>query len=240
VIDTGASDSILVAEGLSRRFGNRAVVDGIDLALDRGNCLALFGPNGAGKTTLLRMLGGLLRPSSGTAKIAGKALPGGPDIRALVGVISHYTLLYEALTARENVELAARLYHLDNVAERTTNALNRMRMLEHEHTHVRNMSRGMRQRISIARATVHEPSIVLADEPFTGLDESGTTALTGLFRELLGANATMIIVTHNLSEGLALATHAAVMRNGRFARFDRGSFNRDTYAAEYREIVAHD
>ena len=226
--------------GLTRVFAGRRAVDAVDFTLEPGECLALFGPNGAGKTTLLRLLAGLLKPSAGWARITGVPLPGGARVRAAVGLISHESMLYGALTARENVEFAARLYGVRDPRAAATMALASMRIEHRGDTPVRALSRGMRQRVSIARATVHEPVVVLLDEPFTGLDQSGAVALTAVLSELRGRGATLILVTHNLTEGLTLATHAAIMRDGRFVRFERrDSLDAPGYAATYRELVSH-
>jgi heme exporter protein A len=199
----------------------------------------MFGPNGAGKTTLLRVLAGLLKPSSGSARLSGVPLPGGTLARSRVGLISHNTMLYEALSARENVSFAAQLYGIRDPQTRADDALRRMSMLERADAPVRLLSRGMRQRVSIARAIVHSPQLVLADEPYSGLDESGARALTTILRQLRSSGTAVIIVTHNLSEGLSLATHAAVMQRGRFVRYDpRDALDPASYAETYREAVA--
>src|SRR5829696_3700082 len=135
--------AVVEADSVARAFGARRVVDGVSLTVRAGECLALFGPNGAGKTTLLRLLGGLLKPSGGTARIAGENVPGGPEIRRRIGVISHRTLLYDALTARENVEFFARLYGVANPEEATTRSLERMRIADQADSPVRSLSRGM-------------------------------------------------------------------------------------------------
>ena len=236
-----ATGAVVTAENLSRAFGSRRAVDGVSLAVARGESLAIFGPNGAGKTTLLRTLGGLLRPSSGVARIDGVKLPGGPDVRRRIGVISHHSLLYDALTARENVEFAAKLYGVADPRGKSERALQRMRILDRADTPVRALSRGMRQRVSVARATVHDPSVVLADEPFTGLDVVGAGALSNLLNELISTGASLILVTHNVDEGLSLATHAAVMRAGRIVRLDRRSdIEPAAFANDYARLVASD
>jgi heme exporter protein A len=227
-----------VAE-LTRAFGPRKAVAGVTFSLAPGDCLAVFGPNGAGKTTLLRLLAGLLKPSSGSARLAGIPLPGGTLARSRVGLISHHTMLYEALSARENVSFAARLYGIRDPRTRVDDALSRMGMLDRADAPVRLLSRGMQQRVSIARAMVHSPQVVLADEPYSGLDESGARALSVLLKELRSAGTAIIIVTHNLAEGLSLATHAAVMQRGKFVRYDASDrINPASYAATYREAVA--
>ena len=204
-----------------------------------GECLAVFGPNGAGKTTLLRMLAGLLKPTSGTARIGGVELPGGPDVRAAVGLISHASMLYGALTARENVELAAKLYSVPDARRAALQALERMRVADRADAPVRALSRGLQQRVSIARAMVHQPGVVLLDEPFTGLDAAGAAALTNLLTSLMSHGAALILVTHNIEEGLSLATRAAIMRDGRFARVEeRASLDVAAYAASYRALVS--
>lgn len=230
---------IVEVAALTRAFASRLAVAGVSFSLGAGECLALFGPNGAGKTTLLRVLAGLLKPTSGSARVSGIPLPGGSVARSRVGLISHHTMLYDALSPRENVSFAARLYGIRNPGARVDDALRRMSMLERADTPVRSLSRGMQQRVSIARAMVHAPQIVLADEPYSGLDDNGARALTSLLRELRSAGTSIIIVTHNLAEGLSLATHAAVMNRGKFARYDDGdSIDPSTYATLYREAIA--
>jgi heme exporter protein A len=230
---------LVQVQGLVRAFGTRQAVNGVDLTLARGDCLAVFGPNGAGKTTLLRVLAGLLKPTSGLVAIEGVKLPAGPSSRAAVGLISHNSMLYDALTARENIEFAARLYGLTDPRARAEEALGRMRIADRADTVVRTLSRGMQQRVSIARAVVHGPRVLLLDEPYSGLDEAGAGALSMLLADLRSGGAAMVIVTHNLAEGLSLATHAAVMRAGTFARHEpRSGIDTETYAVRYRELVS--
>ena len=234
-----APSPALAAMGLSRIFGTRCAVDSVDLTLERGDCLALFGPNGAGKTTLLRLLAGLLRPSAGTAMVNGVPLRGDAAVRAEVGLISHQSMLYGALTARENLEFAAQLYALPDPRGAAEAALRDMRVLDRADAPVRALSRGLQQRVSIARATVHRPRVVLLDEPYTGLDAAGSAALTTMLERLRDEGAALLLVTHNIDEGLSLATHAAVMRGGRMIRHDRrGDLDPSRYAREYRELVA--
>ena len=222
-----------------RSFGRRVAIRDLTFEVRDGECLALFGPNGAGKTTLLRVLAGLLRPTRGTARVAGVDLPGGAGARAVVGLISHQTMLYAALTALENVEFSARLYGVPDPRAAAVRALDRMRLAERADSPVRSLSRGMQQRVSIARAIVHNPRVVLLDEPYTGLDEVGASALSDALQSSRSAGAALVLVTHHLSEGLALATHTAIMRDGQFVQYEaRGTLGVDAYRDLYRDAVA--
>jgi heme exporter protein A len=230
--------ALLEAEALVRTFGTRRAVDGLSFSLAAGECLALFGPNGAGKTTALRLLAGLLKPTGGVARVGAERLPS-REARARIGLVSHRTLLYDALTARENVAFSARLHGIADVDGATSAALEALRVADRADLPVRALSRGLQQRVAIARAMVHLPDVLLADEPYTGLDETGSAALTLILRERLAAGAALVLVTHNLQEGLALATHAAILDRGRLTRSERATgLDPVRYAAAYRELVA--
>jgi heme exporter protein A len=230
--------ALLDAEGLTRAFDARRAVDDVSFSLAAGECLALFGPNGAGKTTLLRLLAGLISPNRGAARIAGVALPD-RDARARVGLISHRSMLYDALTARENVRFAAALHGVPDPNDATARALEALRVSDRADVAVRQLSRGLQQRVAIARAIVHAPEVLLADEPYTGLDEQGGNALTALLRERRAAGAALVVVTHHLHEGLAVASHAAIQVQGRFVRHEpTAGLDATAYAATYRSLVA--
>ena len=150
-------------------------------------------------------------------------------------------MLYGPLTARENVEFAARLQGVRDPREAAEQALAGMKILDRADAPVRSLSRGMQQRVSIARATVHAPTLVLLDEPYTGLDAAGASALTRMLETLKARGAALVLVTHNVSEGLAIATHAAVMHDGAFVRMDAAAeLDDERYIAEYRALVGGD
>ena len=223
---------------VSRTFGRRRAVNGVDLSVLGGECLSLFGPNGAGKTTLLRMIAGLLTPTTGAVRVGGRSLRDDAAARSQVGLISHQSMLYRALTARENVEFAARLHGVTDPRAAAARALDRMRVLDRGSSPVRALSRGLQQRVSIARSIVHEPSVVLLDEPYTGLDAAGGAALTHMLQALRRSGAALVLVTHNVEEGLAVSSHAAIMLGGRIVRRDDCSaIDPRAYASEYRALV---
>ena len=207
---------LVEARGASRSFGSRTIVHALDLRVHAGECLAIFGPNGAGKTTLLRLLAGLLRPTAGAISVAGGRLSSDADARARVGIITHQHVLYAALTGRENVRFAARLHGIADEAA-VTRALSGMGALEFADVPVRALSRGMQQRVTIARALVHEPLVLLADEPYTALDEAGAREVAERLAEVRARSGAIVLVTHNAAEGAAVATRTARMDNGRFS-----------------------
>lgn len=231
---------VLGADRLVRAFGARRAVDDVTLNLADGECLALFGPNGAGKTTLLRLLGGILRPTRGSVELYGTPLPGPASSRRLVGLISHHSMLYPALTVRENVKFAAECQGVVAADEAVTAVLRQFRVLDRESTPVRMLSRGLQQRVSIARALVHKPRLVLLDEPYTGLDEVGAHVFTTALSELKSSGAALVLVTHHLSEGLALADRAVVIRGGKLVHEEHriaGAFDVPAFQSRYRQLV---
>jgi heme exporter protein A len=229
------TDLVLEARGLSRDFGRRHAVRDLTFGLARGESLALFGPNGAGKTTLLRLLAGLLRPTAGHAAISGSDIRSDAGLRGRIGLISHQSMLYPPLTSLENVEFSARLHGVPDARAASMRALDAMAIAGRATSQVRTLSRGMQQRVSIARAIVHGPVVLLLDEPYTGLDASGAATLSEMLDGLRRSGATMVLVTHNVAEGLAVASHAAIMLDGRLARFGSTSgIDASTFAREYR------
>ncbi len=203
-------------EGVEKRFGHLIALRGVDLEVNEGSSLVLFGPNGAGKSTLLRLIATLGKPSTGKVRIRGVDTQQEPErVRSAIGLISHQTLLYEDLTAAENLIFYGKLYGLPDLKDRVQISLEAVGLEGREHDRVRVFSRGMKQRLAIARATLHEPAILLLDEPFTGLDASARTMLSDLLMGLREAGRTVVLVTHDLYLGLKLSDQFVILNRGR-------------------------
>jgi len=205
------------ARGLEKRFGRAVALRRIDLEIAPGTRLAVLGPNGAGKSTLLRLVAGLARPSAGSLEIAG-VVAGKPAARAQIGLIAHATFLYPQLTARENLLFAGRLHGVADPGARADALLEESDLTHVAHRAAGAFSRGMAQRLAIARGLVHDPSVVLLDEPFTGLDRSAAQKLSERLAGLHTAPRTQIVVTHDLGRVAELADRALLLVAGRIAR----------------------
>jgi heme exporter protein A len=227
----------LSAHGLERRFGAARAVRGVDLSLQGGELLLVLGPNGAGKTTLLRMLAGLARPTKGTVQVDGQPLQGQPALRRAIGLISHQTLLYDDLTAAENLRFAAGLYGLADPGQVALSALAQVGLADRADQPVRALSRGMVQRVAIARALIHSPSILLLDEPFTGLDTDSAARVRTVLAEQVARGAAVLLVTHNQAEAWDLASHVGVLVQGRWAIHEPRSGNLDAFQGRLAEAT---
>ena len=209
--------ALLAAVGLERSFGPVRVLRGIDLRIGVGDALAVVGPNGAGKTSLLRILAGLARPNAGEVRVLGRRLERSePDARRPIGFVSHQSLLYDDLTILENLALAARLYGVPDPGSAARQALDAVGLAERAADRPRRLSRGLLQRAAIARALVHQPRILLLDEPFTGLDAEAAERLRSLLLDRLSGGLGLVLVTHHLDEAWDLATRVAVLSGGRW------------------------
>lgn len=228
----------LEVRGLARSFGPVRALRGVDFALERGAALAVFGPNGAGKTTLLRIVAGLLHAERGEVRFDGRRFQrGDASQRRRIGLISHASLLYDGLTAAENLEFYGRLYGLTDVRARARAALESVGLAARAGSAAGTMSRGMVQRLAIARALLHDPDIVLLDEPFTGLDQAAAAALRAQLARLSRERRTVVLVTHNLDEGVELATHVAIQVAGRFVEYGPRSGDVESYRRRYAEAT---
>jgi len=205
------SEPAIALEGLERRYGERVALHGVTLRLQPGATLAVLGPNGAGKTTLLRVLATLLRPHSGTATVLGSPLPGdGWKVRGRVGYLGHDPLLYRDLSGRENLAYHARLHGVE--AERVQERLGAVGLGRRADDPVRDLSKGMVQRLAVARATLHDPDLLLLDEPRANLDPAAVEALEPLIGRASGK--ARVLVSHDVEGALAEADVALGLRGG--------------------------
>jgi len=224
---------MLSADNLRHAFGPVRALDGVSFTLSAGHTLALFGPNGAGKTTLLKVLAGLVRPDAGRAQVEGG--------RRAIGWIGHQSYLYGHLTVRENLLFWGALYDVPRaeLAARVDELLRRLSIADRADVPVRVLSRGQMQRVAIARALIHDPQVLLLDEPFTGLDLAAAAEFRALLAELAGAGRIVVLATHNVDEGVELATDVAFQVRGRFLHFaPRGQRSAAEVADAYRRAVA--
>ncbi|HOX19481.1 MAG TPA: heme ABC exporter ATP-binding protein CcmA [Gemmatimonadales bacterium] len=229
---------LLSARGLVRAFGALQVLRGVDLDVRAGEMLAVAGPNGAGKTTLLRLLAGLMRPSAGEVRIRGqRPTRDDPGPRRAIGLLSHHTFLYDDLTPAENLHFTARLYGLTDPAGATRAALEEVGLTARADTPVRHLSRGLLQRAAIARALLHQPDILLLDEPFTGLDAPSADRFRALLAAQLARGRALVLVSHHLAEAWDLATHVAVLSGGRWALEGSRPSDLAAFHARYAELV---
>jgi ABC-2 type transport system ATP-binding protein len=213
---------MIAAEGLTRRFGSRTVVDNVSFAVARSEIVALLGPNGAGKTTTLRMLAGLIAPSAGAVTLDGVVLTRttGSLLRSRLGFLTESPGLWERLTVRENLAVYARLYGLAAPRSAIDRALAAFELAEHDSARAGELSKGMRQKVALARALIHNPTILLLDEPTSGLDPEITRSVRRLLEERRSAGCSILISTHNLDEAERLADRVAVLQ-GRLIALDR-------------------
>ncbi len=209
---------MIEARQVIKNFGLLPVLRGLDFQVSRGEFVALLGPNGAGKTTFLRILTSLSKPTAGIVRIAGYQLPSqAAEVRRRLGVVSHQPLLYGDLTAEENLRFYARMYRVPNRTERIEEVLEIVGLAPRRRDLVRQFSRGMQQRLAIGRAIIHDPQILLFDEPHTGLDQEASAMLDGLLMEVSGVGRTVVMTSHDISKAAALATRVDILSRGRIA-----------------------
>lgn len=220
---------------LVKTFGVLPVLRGIDLDVGRGECVALLGANGSGKSTLLRLIAALSKPNSGEIRVGGWSLPREAyAVRAQIGLVAHRTLIYENLTARENLRFFGKLYDLPDIDSRIEPSLDRVGLAKRGNDLTRNYSRGMQQRLAIARALLHDPAVLLLDEPYTGLDVSAAEILDEIVTSARADGRTILLTTHELDRAARLADRAVILTKGRVG-YD-GAMP-DDLTAVYREIV---
>ena len=206
---------------LVKSFGNMKVLRGLELKVEKGSTLAIFGPNGAGKTTLIKTLASVMRPTSGSIFIEGlDTKEHSIEIRAKTGLLAHQSFLYGALSAEENLTFYGKMYGIANLKDRVNEVLSSVGLASRRYDRVATFSRGMQQRLSLARAILHHPSLLLLDEPDTGLDPEGLAVMWDIIREEVPAR-TVIFTSHNFERALGVCDEVAVLIKGRIAYSSR-------------------
>lgn len=238
--DSPASSPAIEVKNLVKAFGTFYALRNLSLQIAAGECVAIFGPNGAGKTTFLRLLSAISRPTSGEIFINGQSLSEAAlSIYRQLGVIGHQSFLYEDLTAEENLLFYARLYDVPRPSNRIDEVLSEVGLRERAKDRVRTFSRGMQQRLTIARAMLHHPSLLFLDEPYTGLDQHAASRLTSWLSQLRSERRTILLVTHDLEQGLMLADRVVIFLRGQLAwEKPAGEIDRHAWRRLYFDLIA--
>jgi heme exporter protein A len=230
---------MIEVRGLVKAYGLKPVLRGVDLHVDEGEFVALVGPNGAGKTTLLRILASLSRPTAGEVSVGGHRLPArAGDVRRILGVVSHQPLLYGDLTAQENLKFYGWMYAIPDLDDRIAQVLKTVGLWTRRHDLVREFSRGMQQRLAIGRAILHDPRVMLFDEPHTGLDQEASAMLDEVLRQVAARGRTVLMTSHDLSRTYDLAERIDILSKGVIAgSYGRGEIGPSDLPAIYRELT---
>ncbi len=231
---------VISVRKLVKRFGMKTVLRGLDFEVQPGEFVALLGPNGAGKTTFLRILASLSRPSLGEIHIAGYQLPHqAAAVRARLGVVSHLPLLYGDLTAEENLKFFGRMYGIKDGDDRISTVLDMVGLSSRRHDLVRTFSRGMQQRLAIGRAVLHDPDVILFDEPYTGLDQDACSMLDEVLQSVAAQGRTVVMTSHDLMRAEDLATRFDILSRGVIAAStSRKELGRSNLLTFYRQALA--
>jgi heme exporter protein A len=226
----GGPAPLIQAQSVHKRFGRKAVLRGVDLTVNQGEVVALLGANGAGKTTLIRLICGLDKPDRGQIALGGvQQKQAGHELRRYVGVVSHAPLLYDDLSSLENLRFFAQLYDIVDPDVRIQAVLRAVDLWHRRYDPVRTYSRGLTQRLAIGRAILHDPPVLLLDEPDTGLDQASAEMLRGLIRQLGGSNRAVLLTTHNLDRAIEWSDKICLLVDGRIV-----------YEAATNELAADD
>ena len=231
---------MITVKKLVKRFGLKAVLRGLDFEAHPGEFVALLGPNGAGKTTFLRILASLSRPSLGEIHIAGHKLPNeAAQVRARLGVVSHLPLLYGDLTAEENLRFYARMYGITNYGSRISEVLEMVGLENRRRDLVRTYSRGMQQRLAIGRAVLHDPDVMLFDEPYTGLDQDASVMLDAVLKAVAAQGRTVVMTSHDFARAEELATRFDILSRGVIAASaTRRQLKKSNLLSFYKQALA--
>lgn len=202
-------------ERLAKSFGSNRALSGVDIRVKKGDHLTIFGPNGAGKTTLIKLLSTLAKPSGGSARVEGLDISSDPvNVRRRLGVVTHPTFLYNDLTIFETLQFYGKMYRVPDLEHRIGEVISQVQLDARMHDRVGTLSHGMQKRAAIARAVLHNPSVMLLDEPESGLDPVAAIMMRGIMEALDSGDRTVVMTTHNIERGLELADHVAILHEG--------------------------
>jgi heme exporter protein A len=229
----------ILVHHLVKRFGMKTVLNSLDFQVNQGEFVALMGPNGAGKTTFLRILSSLSKPNSGRVSIAGFIIPSqAAEVRYQLGVVSHQPMLYGEFTAEENLLFFGRLYGVKLLEQRISIVLGQVGLADQRKSLVKTFSRGMQQRLSIARAILHDPQVLLLDEPYTGLDQDACEMLDTVLRQDASTGRTVVMTSHDLTRAADLATRFDVLSHGKIrASVEKANLPADGIYSFYRQAL---
>jgi heme exporter protein A len=230
---------MIQVEKLVKRFGYKWVLKGVNFSVQPGEFVGLLGPNGAGKTTLLRILTTLSKPTAGKVEIAGIPIPqGAPAVRHLMGVLSHQPLLYRELTAEENLAFFGNLYQLEDLDNKIETVLQTVGLLSRRKDLVRTFSRGMQQRLAIGRSIIHDPNILLLDEPYTGLDQQASDVLDEILKGIAAEGRAVVMTSHDLVRANKLCSRFDILNGGKIVRSATASELKEIGLLEfYRQAI---
>ncbi|HEX5839511.1 MAG TPA: heme ABC exporter ATP-binding protein CcmA [Anaerolineales bacterium] len=231
---------MITVKKLVKRFGLKAILRGVDFEVQTGEFVALLGPNGAGKTTFLRILASLSRPSLGEVNVAGFRLPNeAAAVRSRLGVVSHLPLLYGDLSAEENLRFYGRMYGIPGLEGRISEVLEMVGLDHRRRDLVRTFSRGMQQRLAIGRAVLHDPDVMLFDEPYTGLDQDASSMLDEVLKTVAARGRTVVMTSHDLARAEDLATRFDILSRGVIsASTTRAELQGSNLLTFYKEALA--
>jgi heme ABC exporter ATP-binding subunit CcmA len=239
--DIALNSLAIEVKALNKTFGSLYALRNLNFKVRKGEFVTIFGPNGAGKTTLIKILSTLARASSGDISLGGFSLAKEPEkIRRQIGVIAHQTFLYEELTAEENLRFYGQLYDVKDLTSKVEKVISEVGLELRRNDRVGTFSRGMTQRLAIARAMLHDPTLLLLDEPYTGLDQHAAEMLSGWLKRLRSDQRTTLMVTHDLERGLDMADRVAILNRGEIVfDEDRSAIDPQSFRNTYYAFVSN-
>lgn len=235
--ETNANEPVLAAEDIAKSFGRVQVLRGVNLTIHKGDRYVLFGSNGAGKTTLVKILSTLMSPDKGKISLFGKEEEqSGREVKARIGFMSHEPYLYAELTAWENLEFYASLYNVPDKEKIIKDLLKEVGLYHRAHDQVAPFSRGMKQRLGLARAVLHDPDLIFLDEPYAGLDLKAQKILNNLIIQQNRRGKTFFFITHDVSRGFEIAKRSGVLSGGRIV-YEQDGGSKEDFSRRFEEII---